>query len=385
VIAGAIARALELRIAEAVEVLLHGCTCGGAPRGRHDRDCERHQCDDKAEGDGSGSRRPGRVVGTSRGDLDGSPLTKSDLHDHHPPNSWAGARKDSLLPMLFLRATPGDTGTRPVVGPFWESPDIYILAGVSPDDAPDLPPALGETAQAGAENTVYAHVWNLGRAAADDVVVEFFWIDPSLGIDAGGMHSIGQTTTWLGSRDSGHSHRVVKCPEPWVATYANGGHECLVVRAWSVIDDQLGVPAWDAANNRHIGQRNIHVVSADQAAVMPPVQLHIGPLYGGPATIQVDRAAPGTMPWLQLHTGSRGLFPAPPTTSTGQPLLTAPAPIGAATAAASGSQHDVSGDGQQTSFHTTDPPPAAGQARVYRVTASQDGQVFGGYTIVVTG
>lgn len=185
-IAGAIARALELRIAEAVEVLLHGCSCGAAPQGRHDRDCERHQCDEKAEGDGSGSRRPGSVVGTSRGDLDGSPLTKSDLHDHHPPNSWAGARKDSLLPMLFLRANPGDTGTRPVVGPFWESPDIYILAGVSPDDAPDLPPALGEIAQAGAENTVYAHVWNLGRAAADDVVVEFFWIDPSLGVDAGG-------------------------------------------------------------------------------------------------------------------------------------------------------------------------------------------------------
>ena len=376
----AVGRAIEDRIEDAVEVLLHGhgCCCE-RPR---ERPCQDERCECCGRTHGSG--RPGRVVGTSRGDLDGNPITKGDLHRQHPPNSWAGPRKDSFLPMLFLRAHPGDTGSRPVVGPFWESPDIFILGGISPADAPEIPPQLGQTAQAGAENTVYAHVWNLGRAAADLVVVEFFWLDPSLGVDAGGVHRIGETVTSLGSRESGDSHRVVKCPEPWIATYANGGHECLLVRAWTYIDDQLGVPEWDASNNRHIGQRNIHVVSADEAASMPPVQLRIGPLYGAPATVQVDRTDPTAVPWLQLHTGTRGQFPAaaPP---TGQPVLTPPAPIGSATAGASADRHDVSAEGQQTAFHTTDAPPGAGQANVYRVTATQDGQVFGGYTIVVTG
>jgi len=334
-------------------------------------------------GTGAGGRRPGRTVGTSRGDLNGTPLTKSDLHPH-PKGSWAGPRKNSALPMLFLRAFPGDTGTRPVTGPFWESPDVYILAGVSPMNAPDVPAVLGQSAEAGVENTVYAHVWNLGQAAADEVVVEFYWLDPSLGVDAGGIHLIGQAKTSLGSRSSGNAHGVVKCPEPWIATYANGGHECLIVRAWTLVDDQLGGPPWDAGNNRHIGQRNIHVVAGADAASMPPVQLRIGPLYGAPATVQVERAAPTTMPWLQLHTGTRGQYPLA-ALATGQPTLTAPAPIGAAAGAASGNSHQVSEDGQQTTFNTTDAAPGTGQANVYRVTASQDGQVFGGYTIVVAG
>jgi hypothetical protein len=36
-------------------------------------------------------------------------------------------------------------------------------------------------------------------------------------------------------------------------------------------------------------------------------------------------------------------------------------------------------------FTTTDDPPGHGEAHVYRVTASQNGEMFGGYTIIVTG
>ncbi len=284
-----------------------------------------------------------------------------------------------------MRANPGDTGTRPVSGPFWESPDIYLLAGVLPQDAPDVPKELGQTALANAPNTVYAHIWNFGKSAANAVIVEFYWIDPSLGINGGGAHLIGQATTALGSRYSSNSHKVVKCPEAWEAKYENGGHECLIVRAWDVCSDALSTPEWDASLNRHIAQRNIHVMTAAEAATAPLLLLKVGPLFGAPATVQVERTQPSAMPWLQLQTGTRGGFPAP-AAPTGAPLLSPPSPVGGAQKAAPGAQaQNVNGDDQQVAFTTTDAPPAAGQAQVYRVSASQGGQTVGGYTVVING
>ncbi len=88
---------------------------------------------------------------------------------------------------------------------------------------------------------------------------------------------------------------MVKCPTPWYPTFVNGGHECLLVRVWDETSDGLGDPPWDASLNRHVGQRNIHVVAAgDQAMhrlarlagepllLPPPVNLQVGPLFGEP-------------------------------------------------------------------------------------------------------
>ena len=302
------------------------------------------------------------------------------------------------LPFLFLRANPGDTGTRPVVGPFWESPDVYILAGTHPSAAPAVPPQLGQTALAGQDNTVYAHVWNLGLGPAREVIVEFYWCDPSLGFNPVGAHLIGSTVTWLGSRRDADCHKVVKCPTSWLPTFLNGGHECLLVRAWDVAADPLTTPEWDASINRHLGQRNIHVVPPGQtfAGVAPmaglgaatglrpnplgaqPLRLSVGALYGAPATITVDRHAPATMPWLQLHSGQRGSYPAQ-AVGTGQLLLAHPG------GADQTGPLTTRGDDAQVLFAPTDGPPPAGQAHVYRVTASQGGQIIGGYTVVHLG
>jgi hypothetical protein len=327
--------------------------------------------------------RPGKQVGHSRGDLDGSPLTDGDLEKHHDPSSWAGERKRAHLAFLFMRANPGDTGTRPVVGPFWESPDIYILPGVHPSMAPDTPPSFGGVALANADNTVYAHVWNFGHAAASNVIVEFYWCNPALGINAGSAIRIGEAWLSLGARGSGNAHAVVKCPEPWSATYLNGGHECLLVRAWDLPHDLLGKPEWDASLNRHIGQRNIHVATAAEMAGQG-VTLHVGPLFGEPAAVRVERADPTAMPWLQLRAG-RGQFPTR-AMPTGAVLLSPPGAIGGApgTGAAADEQH-VHTDGQQVKLTTTDDPPGAGEAHVYRVTANQGGQAFGGYSVVILG
>jgi hypothetical protein len=331
-------------------------------------------------GDGGGQGgRPTRNPGHDRGGLDGTPVTVGDINGRPPADSWPGPRKDLPLPFLFFRANAGDTGSRPAVGAFWESPDVYLLAGVHPSAAPPVPAKLGETALAGQPNTVYAHVWNFGRAAAHDVLVEFWWCNPALGVNPAGAHLIGRAMTHLGARGSGHTHHVVKCPEPWVPTFVNGGHECLLVRAWDTTGDLLTTPEWDASVNRHLGQRNVHVVSAAEAASLTdnPLTIGVGPLFGASATLRVQREHPANVPWLQLHTGVRGKFP-DPAPATGALGLTVAGGAPADT-------HRVEGDGQKVTLHATDDPPPPGSAHVYRVTGAQGGATFGGYTVVVVG
>jgi hypothetical protein len=347
--------------------------------------------------------RPTRPPGQGTGRINNpAPLGPGDLNNPNPPGVFPGPRAQLYLPYLFMRANAGDLGARPVQGPFWESPDIFILPGVTPSLAPPVPAQLGQVGLANQPNTIYAHVWNFGLAAADEVLVEFYWVDPALGINPGSVHLIAQTTTSLGSKGSGQSHAVVKCPEAWVATYLNGGHECLLVRVWDDPADLPGEPKFDASINRHVAQRNIHVISAADAAAMmalaapaaapattpamtQPIFLRVGPLYGAPAQVNVERAAPNTMPWLQLHTMQRGVFPAmaPP---TGNPVLSPPTTSGGGVpVSGAGQQQEVTGDDQQVAFSTSDAMPAKGQAHVYRVSATQAGAVFGGYTVVILG
>ena len=349
-------------------------------------------------------KRPERPAGHDSGRLaDPTPLTKGDLDNPRPPGVWAGPRKEMPLPYLLIRAHPGDLGARPVAGPFWESPDIFILPGVSPSAAPAIPKSFGSVAIANQPNTLYAHVWNFGHGAASEALVEFYWCDPSLGINAASAHLIAQTPVTLGSKGSGRSHAVVKCPVAWRPTFLNGGHECLVVRVWDNPSDMLGVPGFDAASNRHVAQRNIHVVTTGagatkaRAAIVPravepgaaalatPLILKIGPLFQAPAQITVERVAAHNMPWLQLHTGERGRFPLT-AVPTGAALLSSPFAAGSGISMTGlGARHCVSGEDQAVAFTTSDAAPAKGEAHVYRISATQGGVLFGGYTVVVVG
>ena len=373
------------------------------------RPCEPDPCQGPPGTGGTGGRpgRPGRPPGHGSGRIpDGGPLTGGDIDGQNPDGVFVGPRSDMDLPFLFMRANPGDLGARPVVGaPFWESPDIFILAGVAPDAAPDIPPALGQVGLAGKPNTLYAHIWNFGKAAAPQVLVEFYWVNPSLGIDASSVQLIAQITTSIGARGSGHSHVMVKCPQSWTPTFVNGGHECLLVRVWDNPSDLPGEPRFDAAWNRHVAQRNIHVEQAGAAPMMlrravrtgahsaaaapgaltQPLLLQVGRLYGESAQVKVERVAPPTMPWLQLHTGQRGRFPVM-ATPTGAPSLSPPGQTGGAPPSGPGApSHALQGDGLQVGLSTSDAAPGPGEAHVYRVSASQDGHVFGGYTVVVLG
>jgi hypothetical protein len=218
---------------------------------------------------------------------------------------------------------------------------------------------------------------------------------PSLGFSGASAHLIGVTWTDLAARGNTGSHRLLKCPVSWPAMYVNGGHECLMVRLSQACSDPLSGPPWDASRNRHIGQRNIHVMSAAEAAAKPTIGVDVGPLFGGTAELRVARANTATMPWLHLVTNDRhavpgtgaatgdvGITPAKPA-GTGIPDLGAvPDPR------AAGLMGDIQGvtdDGQQIAVHATDANPGPGNAHIYRVSGHQDGSVLGGYTVVVLG
>ena len=121
-------------------------------------------------------------------------------------------------------------------------------------------------------------------------------------------------------------------------------------------------------------------------AMTQPILIKVGALYGAPATVAVERVAPNTVPWLQQRTGQRGVFPvmAPP---TGTPTLSPPTTAGGGfpTRRRCGRSHRVHGDDKHVAFSTTDQAPGPGEAHVYRVSATQQGVVFGGYTIVLMG
>jgi LysM repeat protein len=346
---------------------------------------------------GEPTGRPVHHTGTSDGSLSGGIGTAGGLFNipTRPPTVWPGPRTDLFLPFLMVRANAGDTAARPISGVFWESPDIFVLPGVEPDAAPSLPPKLGGVAQAGADNTIYAHIWNLGQAPAYQVYVEFWWFNPTLGFGDADANLIGWTVTGLNARSQRGCHKVVKCPTSWKAQFLNGGHECLVVRIYDKSTDPLSDPRWDAARNRHVAQRNIHVMSSAEAAAKPTLGVNIGPLFTQPAQLAVARADTATMPWLHLVTMNRTatLSTAAPTGDVG---ITQPVPVGAPLPTLGavpdprgtgliGNGGGVTGDGQKVGFVATDSNPGAGNAHVYRVTGSQGGQVFGGYTVVVVG
>jgi len=231
-----------------------------------------------------------------------------------------GPRKDEFLPFLFMRAKAGDRGNRRIVGEFWESPDIYVAPNLEASIAPLRPPTVGGVAQASAPNTLYAHVWNTGKAPAYRVRVEFYWFDPSLGISRSDSNFLGAASVDLGNRYSHLAdwtvmhrpygsflskgcHAIVKCPETWTPTFLNGGHECLVVRVLDPIMDAVSPNEFSAASDRHVGQRNIAVVqAASPASIDMALNLGYWP-EAADAEVEVVLEDPASMEWLKLYTG----------------------------------------------------------------------------------
>lgn len=362
----------------------------------------------------AGRRRGGTPTGTGKGDPTGKlpdppagvprdpwdiiqVILKTCRGDTPPP------RKDSYLPYLVVRANPADHGQRPLPNGtvFWESPDIFVMPNQPVVGAPGVPTNLGGMAQAGAPNTIFAHVWNLGRGPAFDVRVEFYWFNPTLGIEGSDANLIGFTYVTLGNRNSTKSHAVVRCPVDWIPTFLNNGHECLVVRAYAPISDPLdavGSFPWSASQNRHVAQRNIAVLRGIQTQATPLV-LKVAPGHSThDAEIVTVSVSPNDVPWMQLLTGKRNPAVKPPTI---MPLVGMMPP--AAALGAGSPRLNVSGLSQealaqvlssQYRFNRAEDPLevtlvakaqqiAADEAHIVRVQQSHDGQLVGGYTTIL--
>jgi len=324
-----------------------------------------------------------------------------------------GPRKDEYLPFLVVRAAAGDTGARPFNGPFWESPDMFVAANQSAETAPLAPPNTAGVARANAPNTLYAHVWNLGKAPAYRVRVEFYWFNPSLGISRSDANLIGAAWVDLGDRftlfpdwrevqsDTGTwltrgCHAIVRCPETWFPSYLNNGHECLVVRAFEPLMDSVPPDQFSAAADRHVAQRNIAVVQASS-----PAHLDLGLDLGyapevGQADVDVVLDDPATMPWLSLLTWHRdpGLH-APAAASAGLLPVTV---VGARIPDLSGASAECRGDLLRTherfprgcdplriGLHVSSPDVKRNEAQIVRVRQRLNGQLIGGYSVVLIG
>ncbi|GAB3401895.1 hypothetical protein NX774_13670 [Massilia agilis] len=325
-----------------------------------------------------------------------------------------GPRKDEFLPFLFVRANAGDSGARPLNDVFWESPDIYVVPGQEASTAPLQPASTGGVARANGPNTLYAHVWNLGKAPAYRVRVEFYWFNPSLGISRADANFIGATWVDLGNRFNNATewrevdgpsgrylshgcHAIVKCPETWVPSVVNGGHECLVVRVHEPMLDAVPPDQFSAAADRHVAQRNIAVVpSASPAAIDLALQLgYVG--QPGNAEVEAVLDAPDAMQWLKLYTGradpglqlpanpvSYGLSPAVVAESRLQQLAALPFEL------RQGLLQRVEKvrrgcDPQAIPFHASIADIKRGEAAVLRVRQRMNGTVVGGYTVVLIG
>jgi hypothetical protein len=346
------------------------------------------------------------------GSPDELPWFRGKIGDTRRNGPRFGPRKDEFLPYLLVRANASDRGGRPVSDVFWESPDIYVVPNQAADSAPLRPATQGGVAAASAPNTLYAHVWNLGKAPAFRVRVEWWWFDPSLGFSRSAGHLIGASYLDLEDRftlypewrevDAAYggwlsrgAHAVVKCPQTWVPEFVNGGHECLVVRVGDAILDPVGVNQFSPATDRHVGQRNISVVPAASPAEIT-LDLQLGWLdRPGEADLEVVADPPGTMPWLQLYTGRRNPGLRPPAGPVSAGFLP-PAPAGAAAPdlgklpANSRSvllqrreRFHRGCDPLHVPFHAVAAQLEPNEAQVLRVRQRVDGMLIGGYTIVL--
>jgi hypothetical protein len=309
-----------------------------------------------------------------------------------------GPRKDEYLPYLVVRAFGGDRGARTISVPFWESPDIFVAPNLSAEVAPPAPTTRGGLAQASAPNTLWAHVWNLGRAPVVNARVEFYWCDPTVGISSDPSQLIGVAHVDLGDRNSGRAHTIVKCPTSWVPTFLNGGHECLIVRCFEPLTDPLGNNPWSPWDDRHVGQRNIHVVNAASPAVAQ-IALRLGcAAPPGPVTLEVRRVRAADVGWLSVLAGKRAtgmrdaasvrevvglMYPTPLRGVSDRPKLADITPKAAEGLLRRRIEFERGCDELEAVFYVSVDGLQPGECRIYRIQQLASGRITGGYTVIL--
>jgi hypothetical protein len=148
---------------------------------------------------------------------------------------------------------------------WWESPDIWVVPGPDPLGGPGTPITGGAA-------YVWARVHNRGDHDVQAAYVKFWWSNPSIGVTRTLSTLIGTAFVDVAA---GATEEVL-CLSPWVPSFVNGGHECLVCEVVSPADP-LPVPVpdlFDPPTFRQIAQRNLSVL--ELAPMVMSVQLALG-------------------------------------------------------------------------------------------------------------
>jgi hypothetical protein len=135
--------------------------------------------------------------------------------------------------------------------PWYLSPDIWTVPGNDPEGAPGQPIA-------GMPCYMWARVHNNGSELVQNAQVRFYWANPSIGFDRNTANFIGTANVTIAAG----AQSDVLCLMPWVPTYVNGGHECVLAEAFHALDPLPATPAFDVPTDRHVAQRNLSVVQA---------------------------------------------------------------------------------------------------------------------------
>jgi hypothetical protein len=179
-------------------------------------------------------------------------------------NERNGAGRDEPRPkegefdgrtFLYIRTNPSDDGSEPLQPagtPFWISPDITVTP---PGGSP------GGMAEAGVVNDVTVAITNAGGLPAYGATLEVFLADPSTAFTPATADPLGYAAVNL------PAYNVTPVTLPWTPTPSQAGHRCMLARVSSVLtgDAVDDLTVFDVVGDRHVAQRNLHVVSMAQA------------------------------------------------------------------------------------------------------------------------
>jgi hypothetical protein len=166
---------------------------------------------------------------------------------------------------LCVRDHPGDVGDEPLPAgvPGWMSPDVLV-------EKPDG--TLGCEAVADAPNRVHVTVNNGGGVDARDAYVEAYISAPSTAFTPAATTRVGEGFLTI----PGYSRATIVFP--WVPTGAQAGHRCLAARVCLLHppDTYRDGAVFDVAGDRHVAQRNLHILPAPPAAAELSFPFQVG-------------------------------------------------------------------------------------------------------------
>jgi len=128
--------------------------------------------------------------------------------------------------------------------PWWYlSPDIWVVPGTEPD-GPSGVPTVGEPA------FIWCRIHNDGRVPVQNVVVD--WADASTVITR-------QSATHVGRSYATATQESVEvlCVTPWIPSFINGGHGCLIVEISDSGPPPPSSVPFEPPAEPHVAQHNL--------------------------------------------------------------------------------------------------------------------------------